>query len=94
MNLANELDLVRRGLVEFPETEFSTTSLNEVRPIGAKINILIDQINENALSKEQTVDTLKTLKSELDLLTSNVIPFVKIAAEDLLRFATTLEESE
>ena len=94
MNLAYELDLIRRGLVDFPETEFSVTSLNEVRPIGAKINILIEQLNESVLSKEQIVDTLKTLKGELDLLTSNVIPFVKIAAEDLLRFATTLEESE
>jgi hypothetical protein len=94
MNLAYELDLVRRGLVDFPETEFSASSLNDLRPIGAKINILIEQLNENVLTKEQIVASLKSLKEELGLLTNNVIPFVNIAAEDLLRFATTLEESE
>lgn len=93
MDLANEVDLVRRGLVDFPENDVSAAALAEVRPIGAKLGILKDQILTNALSKEETILSLNNIKAELDALTST-LPFVKIAAEDLLRFATTLEESE
>jgi cellulose synthase/poly-beta-1,6-N-acetylglucosamine synthase-like glycosyltransferase len=94
MNLAFELDLVRRGLVDFPENEFSSSSLDKLRPIGAKISILIEQLNENVLTKEQIVASLKSLKDELGLLANNAVPFVNVAIEDLLRFANTLEESE
>lgn len=93
MNLADELDFVRRGLIEFPENEHNASALAQVNPIAAKLGILKDQVTENALSKEQTIASLGSLKAELDALDS-VLPFVKIAAEDLLRFATTLEESE
>lgn len=93
MNLADELDFVRRGLIEFPENETNVAALAEIRPIAAKLEILIDQVKTNVLSKEQILDSLKSLKNELDAIDS-VLPFVKIAAEDLLRFATTLEESE
>jgi hypothetical protein len=93
MNLELELDLVVQGLVNFPENEHNSTALAEVRPLAAKITILKDQVKENALSKEQTIASLQSLKAELDAHNS-ILPFVKIAAEDLLRFATTLEESE
>jgi hypothetical protein len=93
MNLADELDFVRRGLIEFPENEHNASALAQVNPIAAKLSILKDQVTENALSKEETIASLGSLKAELDALDS-VLPFVKIAAEDLLRFATTLEESE
>lgn len=93
MNLADELDFVRRGLIEFPENEHNASALAQVNPIAAKLGILKDQVTENALSKEETIASLGSLKAELDALDS-VLPFVKIAAEDLLRFATTLEESE
>lgn len=93
MNLADELDFVRRGLIEFPENEHNASALAQVNPIAAKLGILKDQVTENALSKEQTIASLGNIKAELDALDS-VLPFVKIAAEDLLRFATTLEESE
>jgi len=88
-----ELDFVIKGLVNFPETDHSAPALAEVRPIAAKLTILKDQVTENALSKEQTIASLGSIKAELDALTST-LPFVKLAAEDLLRFATTLEESE
>jgi hypothetical protein len=90
MNLAYELDLVVRGLIEFPENEHNAAALAEVRPLAAKITVLKDQVTENVLSKEQTIASLQSLKAELDAFES-VLPFVKIAAEDLLRFATTLE---
>ncbi len=93
MNLTTELDLVVRGLIEFPENEHNAAALAEVRPIAAKITILKDQVTEDALSKEQTISSLESIKAELDALDS-LLPFVKIAAEDLLRFATTLKESE
>lgn len=93
MNLADELDFVRRGLIEFPENEHNASALAQVNPIAAKLGILKDQVTENVLSKEETIASLGSLKAELDALDS-VLPFVKIAAEDLLRFATTLEESE
>jgi hypothetical protein len=93
MNLTDELDFVRRGLIEFPENEHNASALAQVNPIAAKLGILKDQVTENALSKEETIASLGSLKAELDALDS-VLPFVKIAAEDLLRFATTLEESE
>lgn len=93
MNLVEELDFVIRGLIELPENEHNAAALAEVRPIAAKITILKDQVKENALSKEQIIASLGSIKAELDALDS-VLPFVKIAAEDLLRFATTLEESE
>ena len=93
MNLANELDLIVQGLVNFPENEHNAAALAEVRPIAAKITVLKDQVTENVLSKEQIIASLGNLKAELDALDS-ILPFVKIAAEDLLRFATTLEESE
>jgi hypothetical protein len=93
MNLAYELDLVVRGLIEFPENEHNAAALAEVRPLAAKITILKDQVTEDVLSKEQVITSLQSLKAELDAFES-VLPFVKIAAEDLLRFATTLEESE
>jgi hypothetical protein len=90
MNLELELDLVVQGLVNFPENEHNATALAEVRPIAAKITVLKDQVKENALSKEQIIASLGSLKAELDAHES-ILPFVKIAAEDLLRFATTLE---
>jgi len=90
MNLAFELDLIVRGLIEFPENEHNAAALAEVRPLAAKITVLKDQVTENVLSKEQTIASLQSLKAELDAFES-VLPFVKIAAEDLLRFATTLE---
>lgn len=93
MNLADELEYVRRGLMEFPENDYSAAALVELQPVAAKMTILKDQVIENALSKEQIIASLGSLKAELDAINS-VIPFVKIAAEDLLRFATTLEESE
>lgn len=93
MNLELELDLVVQGLINFPENEHNAAALAEVRPIAAKITILKDQVTENVLSKEQLIASLGNLKAELDALDS-ILPFVKIAAEDLLRFATTLEESE
>jgi len=93
MNLASELDFLVKGLVDFPENEHNASALAAVRPIAAKITILKDQVTENALSKEQTIASLQSLKAELDAHES-ILPFVKIAAEDLLRFATELEESE
>jgi len=90
MNLANELEIIVQGLVNFPENEHNAAALTEVRPLAAKITVLKDQVTENVLSKEQTIASLQSLKAELDAFES-VIPFVKIAAEDLLRFATTLE---
>jgi hypothetical protein len=93
MNLADELDFVRRGLSEFPENEYSAAALVELQPVAAKLSILKDQVTENALSKEQIIASLGNLKAELDAIDS-VLPFVKIAAEDLLRFANLVEESE
>jgi hypothetical protein len=93
MNLELELELVVQGLIKFPENEHNASALAELRPIAAKITILKDQVAENALSKEQIIASLGSLKAELDAHDS-ILPFVKIAAEDLLRFATTLEESE
>jgi hypothetical protein len=93
MNLASELEFLVKGLVDFPENEHNVSALATVRPIAAKITILKDQVTENALSKEQIISSLESVKSELDALDS-VLPFVKIAAEDLLRFATDLKESE
>ena len=93
MNLADELDFVVKGLINFPENDHSAAALAELRPIAAKLSVLKDQTTENALSKEQTIASLGSIKAELDALNS-VLPYVKIAAEDLLRFATTLEESE
>jgi hypothetical protein len=90
MNLTNELENVVKGLIEFPENEHNAAALTEVRPIAAKITILKDQVKDNVLSKEQIIASLQSLKAELDVFES-VLPFVKIAAEDLLRFATTLE---
>ena len=90
MNLANELEIIVQGLVNFPENEHNAAALTEVRPLAAKITVLKDQVTENVLSKEQTIASLQSLKAELDAFES-VLPFVKIAAEDLLRFATTLE---
>jgi hypothetical protein len=90
MNLELELEYVVRGLVDFPENETNAAALAELRPLAAKITILKDQVKENALSKEQTIASLQSLKAELDAHES-ILPFVKIAAEDLLRFATTLE---
>jgi len=90
MNLANELEIIVQGLVNFPENEHNAAALAEVRPLAAKITVLKDQVTENVLSKEQTIASLQILKAELDAFES-VLPFVKIAAEDLLRFATTLE---
>ena len=94
MNLELELDFVTQGLVDFPENEHNAASLAEVRPIAAKITILKYQVKENVLSKEQIIASLGSIKAELDALESNVLPFVNIAAGDLLRFATALEESE
>lgn len=94
MNLANEIDFIRKALVEFPENEANAASLAEVRPIGAKMEILKDQLLTNALTKEQTILSLNNLKEELDALTTSVLPFVKIAAEDLLRLSQNVEESE
>jgi hypothetical protein len=93
MNLELELDLVVQGLVNVPENEHNAAALAEVRPLAAKITILKDQVKDNVLSKEQIIASLESIKAELDVLDS-VLPFVKIAAEDLLRFATTLKESE
>jgi len=93
MNLAYELDLVVRGLIEFPENEHNAAALTEVRPIAAKLTILKDQAIEDALSKEQLIASLESIKAELDVLDS-VLPFVKIASADLRRFAISLEESE
>lgn len=93
MNLAEELDFVRRGLIEFPENEHNASALAEINPIAAKLNILKDQVTEGSLSKEQTITSLENIQAELDAITS-ILPFVKIASEDLLRFATTLKESE
>jgi len=93
MNLAYELDLVVRGLIEFPENEHNAAALAEVRPLAAKITVLKDQVTENVLSKEQVITSLENVKGELDVLDS-VLPFVKIAAADLLRFVNLLKESE
>ena len=93
MNLAFELDLIVRGLTEFPENEYSSAALIELQPIAAKLSVLKEQTTEDVLSKDQKIASLLSIKTELDVIDS-VLPFVKIAAEDLLRFATTLEESE
>jgi hypothetical protein len=90
MNLELELDLVVQGLINFPENEHNAAAIAELRPLAAKISILKDQVKEEALSKEQIIASLGSLKAELDAHES-ILPFVKIAAEDLLRFATTLE---
>jgi hypothetical protein len=90
MNLELELELVVQGLVNFPENEHNAAAIAALRPLAAKITILKDQVKEDALSKEQIITSLGSLKAELDAHES-ILPFVNIAAEDLLRFATTLE---